>query len=566
MSRRFSTMEYSTNDQTDMANDVRLKLAKVRARSRSICVAPPPPLPTTSSSSAGSEIKKSKRSSQIPRSSITAMTTSTKAKVRSPYTNDRPTNNNNNIHKPSKLPSSPFPTNAPEPNSNRRHSVANSHQRLKPTTTTRWNEDDTLIKFFDSDSDEDELFLRNNSRMKPSPQLNRHHNLSKRRATTITSTLLPPSSADNADENHDQSLWAELQGLKSRVAKLEVVRTPVAAPTSSNKPTTCDTSRRSSLNDFLLLSPQKSLVDSACSVYNENQFPSYSQKVLQDTVLHLEQRLRQDDHSIHSNNSSNDTNTTFMDTLVALVAETMNINQTLATLDSQHQVDSDDLVALQKSSNHQIKLLTETLQSLTTRQQQQQQHQSVDPPVSPPLSQSGSINTDIGANSPKPSKHHVPFRATTASQQKQPITNHSHYFYSPGVCSDMDTNQHHDLSSSATGQKLKSYDSTAHSIKFNDHKVTPTKQQQTKSVNGILYYPHHHQQQQQHSPSTSTMEQKNKSSLQQQQQQQAFHPMSSSRVNQLLSKYETLLKSTKTRTTMHQHSVDRDRFPSFIDY
>ncbi|ORZ23054.1 hypothetical protein BCR42DRAFT_128167 [Absidia repens] len=579
MSRRFSTMEYSTNDQNDMANDVRLKLAKIRATRRSICVAPPPLLPTTPSSSTGSEIKKSKRSSQIPRSSITAMTTSTKAKVRPPYTNDCPTKNNNNIHKANNLPSSPLPTNTPEPNSNRRHSVANSQQRTKPGTTTRWNEDDTLIKFFDSDSDEDELFFRNNSRMKSSPRLNRHHDHSKPRTATVTSNLLP---AHNADENHVQSLRAELQELKARVAKLEGGRAQQAASTPISKPATCDTSRRSALNDFLVLSPQISLVDSACSVYNANQIPSHSQKVLQDTVLHLEHHLRQDDHSIHSNSSSNNTNTTFMDTLVALVAETMTINQTLATSDSRHQVASDDLLALQKSSNHQINLLTETLQSLTTwqqqqqqqqhfqqrqrqqQQQQQQQQQSMDPPVSPPLSPSGSINNDIGANSPKPSKHHVAFRATTASQQKQPTSNHSHHFYSPDICNDRDTNQHCDLPSSTTDQKPKSCNSTGHIIKFNNHKVTPTKQQHPKSVNGILYYPHQHQQrqQQQHNSSTSTMKQQSKSSIQ----QQAFQPMSTSRVNQLLSKYDTLLKKSKTPATTHQHRGDRDRFSSFIDY
>ncbi|SAM08594.1 hypothetical protein [Absidia glauca] len=650
-SRRFSTMDLSAPTyQKDMTNDVRLKLAKVRARSRSLCApSAPPPAPHAA------ELK-TKKSSQLPRSSVTALTTSAKAKLRTPPSNGR---NNNNTTVSSITSSS---TNAPEPNSNSKrhhhhHSACNNkhpphttatattpaltsqrtHQRSKSTRSTtkktydsnnniniHYNdEDDMMIKFFESDSDEDDLFLRNTKsvvatdnnqaqrrqrRTTMPPRLS----VSTRRLSTSYSPERSPSPTveikdDNADKNHDQSMWAELQELKSRLAKLEVQAPPTTTIDNTKKSSICSppATRPSSIAS-VLLSPHSSLVDSACSLSNNTESAYQSQKVLQNSVLHLEQHIRQDENP---NNSDN--NSSFMNTLVDLVAETIRINQTLVSLGSQQQQQqqqqhlNSSLSGLQKSSERQMNLLADALQLFDIHRQQQP---ILDHPASPPLSQSA-IDHTIGNTSPKPQKSlrtSMPAHSSPAiqhlqqPQQRQPAKSRAYSSYydetmtsSSQNYADDASSQHSNLLTSSFNAKLQQRQqqhrrsiasaatapvSLPHYAKYIDQEITPTRQyyqQQRPSVSsrpvsGILHHglPSYQPQQQQPRYYSSTVEQQRQPSKQPSS-QSAFQPMTPS-VNRLLSMYETALKPTlMTNATSLPPLSPPQHYPShqpYIDY
>ncbi|KAI8343574.1 hypothetical protein BC941DRAFT_411765 [Chlamydoabsidia padenii] len=312
----------------------------------------------------------------------------------------------------------------------------------------------------------------------------------------------------------------------------------------------------------VLLSPHSSLVDSACSISN-NEMPSHSQKMLQDTVTRLQQHLRQDDH--------NNNNNTFMNTLADLVAETININQSLAHLQSQQQQQqlgsghsNNHLTNLQKSSERQINLLTDALQLIDNRRQQQT---VMDHPASPPLSQSAMDNR-VDIISPKPQKS----LRISSQQQRQSTHSRAYTSYYEDTMNILSPNYTDDASSQHSNilttsfntknrqqQHRRSIASVAtapvilpHYNKYLDQEITPTRQyyqqqQQTVSsrpVSGILHHnqpssSYQQQQQQQERYYSSTVErQPSKPSS-----QSAFQPMTP-RVHRLLSMYEAASKPT----------------------
>ncbi|CAO3597530.1 unnamed protein product [Absidia cylindrospora] len=432
----------------------------------------------------------------------------------------------------------------------------------------------------------------------------------------------PADNTDNADKNHDQSMWTELQELKSRLAKLEV---QAPSETGNNKKSSiCSPpiTRPSSITS-VVSSPHSPLVDSACSISNNNnkEVRSHSQLLLQDTVLHLETYLRSDDDP-----SNNDANTTFMNNLITLVAETITINQTLTSFGGQQQrhtpgTFTSSITNLQKSSERQVNLLADTLQSLmvhrqqhqTQQQQQQQQQQQYQQgphqqPVSPPLSQSVMDSESV---SPKPSKpHHTSssnYSPPSVRQSRPPTQQYAYSYYHDEAIQNYndDTSSQHSTFSrlQQRQQNRKSIISSSssaissnlpHYIKYSDLETSPTRQyyQQTheqqslasRHVSGILHQQHlpsyqqqqqQQQQQQSYYPSSVLEQQRQHSSTLQQ-------PMASSRVNRLLSMYDSMLKpvassaaNTNSSPPMSPPSIQHHQYSqlhhhedqqSYIDY
>ncbi|KAF7721697.1 hypothetical protein EC973_004286 [Apophysomyces ossiformis] len=322
MTRRFSSFEPTTSrtpkrDSTKSPDIVlaKQKLAQLRSRSRSL-----------GANQAPAVTEQSKKSS--PLRSAMALTAAARAKQ---VKTTAETTGEDRITKTSKsvaltsmsrasttknttrthVPSST--ANEVEPNRSKSTLRAKITSRKKEEYTEPVQDNNpTLIHLFESDSEEDEIFERNRKNTK-----------AKRRLS------LPTMSSDQNpdDDDDDATVWDALMNISNRLQKLE---------TEEKSQSTTRTMRL-----------------------------SYHQQQLKD-VFNLFEQLQP--------SSSSSFSPSFLETMNSLVSETVTINQIIwAAVPQDIQADASTLVSLQKSSDLQLKKLTEALRQMSEFEEQKRQ-------------------------------------------------------------------------------------------------------------------------------------------------------------------------------------------------